>query len=173
MVEERIPVMDLNLNDDILAPIVIKVGDKEVTVKQYLPMEEKINLIEKVMNESGEATFANPLKIEVFFNLALIENYTNLGIDADKPLETYDYLESHGIFTSIIKAIPVTEYNGLLSFLDESFKNFYAYKNSALGIMETISTDYSDLKLDAEEIQNKIGDKDNLTLLKDVVTKLG
>ena len=171
--EERIPVIDLNLNDDILTPIIVKLGDKEVAVKQYLPMEEKINLIEKVMNESGEATFANPLKIEVFFNLALIENYTNLGIDADKLLETYDYLESHGVFTTIIKAIPLEEYKGLLSFLDESFKNYYAYKNSALGIMETISTDYSNLNLDAEEIQNKISDKNNLTLLKDVVTKLG
>ena len=170
---ERIPVADLNLNDDILEPIKIQLGDKEVFVKQYLPMEEKINLIEQVMNASGEATFANPLKIEVFLNLAIIENYTNLGIDADKPLETYDYLESHGVFMSVIKVIPTSEYKGLLTFLEESIKNFYAYKNSALGIMETISTDYSNLSLDAEEIQNKIGDKNNLALLKDVMTKLG
>ena len=34
----------------------IKVGDKEVTVKQYLPMEEKINLIEKVPYTVDEMT---------------------------------------------------------------------------------------------------------------------
>jgi hypothetical protein len=32
-------------------------------------------------------------------------------------------------------------------------KSFYKYKNSALGILEAISSDYSDLSLDATDIQ--------------------
>jgi hypothetical protein len=42
-----------------------------------------------------------------------------------------------------------------------------------LGILDAISTDYSNLSLDASEIQNTIADPDNLALLKDVLTKLG
>ena len=42
-----------------------------------------------------------------------------------------------------------------------------------MGILDTISTDYSNLNLDASEIQKKLSDPNNLTLLKDVLTKLG
>lgn len=171
MANERIPLAELDLNT--VEDRVISYKDKEIVIKQYLSMNDKISLIEEVVEKAGEANFANPLKLDVFFNLALIENYTNIGIDADKPLETYDLLEQNGIFTFVIQNLPSSEYNGLLTFLDQTIKGFYDYKNSVLGIMETISADYSNLKLDSEEIRENLGNKDNLTLLKDVVTKLG
>ena len=49
----------------------------------------------------------------------------------------------------------------------------YEFKNSAMGILETVSTDYNDLNLDAQNIQKALGNPENLTLLKDVMTKLG
>ena len=171
MAEERIPLAELNLNT--AEDKVLDINGKSIILKQYLPMNDKVSLIEEVVEKAGEANFANPLKLDVFFNLALIENYTNIGIDADKPLETYDLLEQNGIFTLVIQNLPTSEYNGLITFLDQTIKGFYDYKNSALGIMETISTDYSNLKLDSEEIRQNLGDKNNLSLLKDVVTKLG
>lgn len=171
MVEERIPLAELNLG--IVEDKVLDINGKSIILKQYLPMNDKVSLIEEVIEKAGEVNFANPLKLDVFFNLALIENYTNIGIDADKPLETYDLLEQNGIFTLVIQNLPTSEYNGLITFLDQTIKGFYDYKNSALGIMETISTDYSNLKLDSEEIRQNLGDKNNLSLLKDVVTKLG
>lgn len=169
--EEKISISDLGLTTK--QPIEIDFGDKKIQIKQYLPMEDKVSLIEEVVSKSGETNFANPLKLDVFFHLALIEYYTNIGIDADKPLESYDVLESNGVLEMVAKALPPSEYNGLLTFLDQTVKGFYDYKNSALGIMETISTDYSNLKLDSEEIRENLGDKNNLTLLKDVMTKLG
>jgi len=42
-----------------------------------------------------------------------------------------------------------------------------------LGILDTVSQDYSNLDLDATEIQKKLADKDNLALVRDVLTKLG
>lgn len=171
MAEERIPLAELNLNT--VEDKVLDINGKSIILKQYLPMNDKVSLIEEVVEKAGEVNFANPLKLDVFFNLALIENYTNIGIDADKPLETYDLLEQNGIFTLVIQNLPTSEYNGLITFLDQTIKGFYDYKNSALGIMETISTDYSNLKLDSEEIRQNLGDKNNLSLLKDVVTKLG
>lgn len=171
MTEERIPLAELNLST--VEDKILDISGKSIIVKQYLPMNDKVSLIEEVVEKAGEINFANPLKLDVFFNLALIENYTNIGIDADKPLETYDLLEQNGIFTLIIQNLPPSEYNGLITFLDQTVKGFYDYKNSALGIMETISTDYSNLELDSEKIRQNLGDKNNLSLLKDVVTKLG
>jgi hypothetical protein len=42
-----------------------------------------------------------------------------------------------------------------------------------MGILEMITSDYSELNLNAQNIQRALGDPDNLTLLKDVMTKLG
>jgi hypothetical protein len=42
-----------------------------------------------------------------------------------------------------------------------------------MGIMENIANDYSDLDFDATEIQKKIGDPNNMELLKAVLSKLG
>ena len=51
--------------------------------------------------------------------------------------------------------------------------NIYAYRNSAFGILDTISTDYKDLEFDAEKLQQEIGDPENASFLKEVITKLG
>ena len=45
--------------------------------------------------------------------------------------------------------------------------------NSVYGIMENIANDYSEVGAQAEDIQKKIADPNNLTLLKDVMSKLG
>ena len=45
--------------------------------------------------------------------------------------------------------------------------------NSAYGIMERVTTDYKDLDFDATEIQKKIGNKENVEFLQEVMEKLG
>ena len=42
-----------------------------------------------------------------------------------------------------------------------------------MGVMEQTQADYKNLDNMVGEIENKISNADNLTLLKDVVTKLG
>ena len=56
---------------------------------------------------------------------------------------------------------------------EATISEIYEYRNSIFGILDTISTDYSNLKLDATEIYEQLADPTNMTLLKDVVTKLG
>ena len=51
--------------------------------------------------------------------------------------------------------------------------SIYAYQNSTVGIMDTISQDYSQLNLDANEIQKKLADPNNLELLKQIAPLLG
>jgi hypothetical protein len=42
-----------------------------------------------------------------------------------------------------------------------------------MGILETVSQDYSGLELDAQNIQKSLADPNNMALLKDILTKLG
>jgi hypothetical protein len=73
----------------------------------------------------------------------------------------------------ILNAIPVNEYNFIDTTTWEIIEGVYKYKTSAMGIIENIVTDYSSLDLDATSIQQKIGDPNNLELLKSILTKLG
>jgi hypothetical protein len=73
----------------------------------------------------------------------------------------------------IITAIPEEEYSNICSGVWNTIEAIYKYQNSVLGVLDTIKEDYSNLQFDAEEIKTKIGDPNNLELLKNVLTKLG
>ena len=155
----------------------ITINDQVIEVKQYLPISDKINIITNVIeNSADDNNFANPVKVEVFANLEIMYAYTNISFtDKQKgdPTKLYDLLEENGVIAEVIAAIPENEYALLLGWIDETIEAFYTYRNSVMGIMEQISTDYSNLSLDATEIQQKLADPQNLELLKSVMTKLG
>ena len=155
----------------------ITINDQEIEIKQYLPIDDKLNIITNVLqNSADDNNFSNPVKVEVFFNLELIYAYTNITFtdkQKENPSKLYDLLEENSIVEQIINAIPDIEYKMLFDWTQETIESYYKYKSSALGIFEQISTDYSNLNLDATELQEKIADPNNLTLLKDVVEKLG
>ena len=155
----------------------ITINDQVIEVKQYLPISDKINIITNVIeNSADDNNFANPVKVEVFANLEIMYAYTNIGFtdkQKENPTKLYDLLEENGIIAEVIAAIPENEYALLLGWIDETIEAFYAYRNSVMGIMEQISADYSNLSLDATEIQQKLADPQNLELLKSVMTKLG
>ena len=69
--------------------------------------------------------------------------------------------------------MPISDYNFIYKNTLKTIKNIYKQRNSVLGILETISTDYSTLNLDASEIQKKLADPENMELLKNVLSKLG
>ena len=155
----------------------ITINDQIIEVKQYLPISDKINIITNVIeNSADDNNFANPVKVEVFANLEIMYAYTNISFtdkQKEDPTKLYDLLEENGIIAEVIAAIPENEYALLLGWIDETIEAFYTYRNSIMGIMEQISADYSNLSLDASEIQQKLADPQNLELLKNVMTKLG
>ena len=155
----------------------ISICDQDVEVKQYLPINDKINIITNVIeNSADDNNFANPVKVEVFANLEIMYAYTNISFtdkQKENPTKLYDLLEENGIIAEVIAAIPENEYALLLGWIDETIEAFYTYRNSVMGIMEQISADYSNLSLDATEIQQKLADPQNLEFLKSVMTKLG
>ena len=171
----KVPFSKLNLKkiDKVQA---ITINGLEIEVKQYLPVAEKLELIANVLNNSADDNnFANPVKTYVLSHLEIIYAYTNLSF-TDKQKEDhakiYDLLETNGIIDSIILAMPPSEYDNLIEDITSTIDAYYKYKNSALGILEAATTDYKNLDLEASDIQKKIADPDNLTLLKDVITKL-
>ena len=155
----------------------IKINDIDIEVKQYLPVNDKLDLIARVISGAhDENNFPNPIKIEVIGAIEIIMAYTNITF-TDKQKEDiaklYDILDSNGVINEVVSAIPEDEYNFLIHGIDDTIDAVYTYQNSVLGILDTVSQDYSNLNLDATEIQKKLADKDNLALIRDVLTKLG
>ena len=158
---------------------VIKINDKDIEVKQYLPVNDKLQLITSVLQQvaQNEYSFANPIQLDVYTTLEIIYAYApNIEFtDEEKahPASLYDELEKQGISNRIIEAIPEYEYNFLIKGVEESIDAYYSYVNSARGIMADIATDYSNLNFDAEEIRKKLGDPENVGFLKEVMEKMG
>lgn len=156
----------------------VNINNNAIEVKQYLPINDKLALISRVINLSHDSSnnFANPVQVEVIGTIEIIMAYTNLSFTEKQKedyAKLYDLLEENGITKDLIGAIPEDEYAFLIDGINESIEAVYKYQNSVLGILETVSQDYSNLELDATKIQEKMANPDNLAMLKDVLTKLG
>lgn len=151
-------------------------GEQTIEVKNYLPVEKKLELIAYVLNNSTDDivnNFANPMKIEVYTVLGLIKYYTNINFtekQEEDPQKLYDLIKSNRLDGAITNC--VAEWGEVESAIQKTIKSYYKYKNSAFGILENISTDYDSTKMDLSEIQNGISSLDG-TLLKDIIEKLG
>lgn len=158
--------------------IPVQIGEETIAVKQYLPAQEKLALISRVIMQAHEqdANYSNPVKAMIFLKLELVFAYTNINF-TDKQREDipklYDMLLSSGILNTILNAIPQEEQEVLILGVEQSIESFYKYQNSVLGILDTLKTDYSNLNLDATEISSKLTNPETLGLVKDVLTKLG
>ena len=156
----------------------VNINNNVIEVKQYLPINDKLALISRVINLSHDSSnnFANPVQVEVIGTVEIIAAYTNLSFTEKQKedyAKLYDLLEENGITKDLIGAIPEDEYAFLIDGINDSIEAVYKYQNSILGILETVSQDYSNLELDATKIQEKMANPDNLAMLKDVLTKLG
>ena len=154
-------------------------GDQIIQIKEYLPIEDKISVIERIVNQSlDDNNFVNPARIMINTVLEIIFAYTTNINFTDKQKEDrlglYDLLVSSGLWKTIENKLAEVGELGIIQItVREVIDEIYKYKNSALGILQAVSEDYSNLDLDATKIQEKIGNKENVEFLKNVVDKLG
>ena len=156
----------------------VEFNDQTVEVKQYLPIAEKAELISRVLNNSVDdnAGYYNNLKLDMWLALEIVYAYSNINFTEKQkqdPMKLYDLLSSNKLLNLIIGLVPESEFYYLTKVTHELATAIYTYRNSALGILDSIGRDYSNLNFDATEIQKKLADPENLTLLKNVVEKLG
>ena len=175
MATNKVGLTKLNLkkNTNIIP---VEWNNQIIEVKEYLPIQEKLDLIGRIVNLSlDDNNFANPMRIDIFTTLELMYAYTNINF-TDKQKEDflglYDLLVSSGLYRRVIQEFG-NDYNYITEFVQAVINEVYKYKDSVLGILQAVSEDYKNVNLDATEIEEKLANKDNLTLLKNVMDKMG
>lgn len=172
----KVPFTKLSLtrNNDIK---ILEWKDQKIEVKQYLPVAEKLDLISRILNLSGDDhVFYNPCKVQIFELIEIILTYTNINVtdkQSEDILKLYDLFISSRFADAVKNAIPEEELNYIDDSVWATIKEIYRYRDSAMGIMNQIVQDYKDTDLDAKKITEQLSNNENLSLIKDVVTKLG
>lgn len=128
--------LKLKRNDNVNT---FKIGETVVEVKQYLPLEDKYDLIEVALQEAkANGVALNPLLLDAYFYLNVVFMYTNISF-TDKQRENlfklYDVLESNGIISATIEQIPEDEFDYLYDAYEEAVENAKAKENSIGGMI--------------------------------------
>lgn len=146
-------------------------------VKHYLPIEEKLELVSRIINNSVDDNgFYNPMRVKLYMVLEVVFAYTNLSFTEkmkEDPFKLYDILVSTGIFTVIVDVIREKDWVEIQENVWSTIKNIYDYKNSVMGILESVKEDYNAVNLDMEDLKDKMANPEDLALLKDILAKLG
>lgn len=153
-------------------------GEIEIEVEQYLPLEKKLDLIIAVIEQSGnsEQGFFNLVQLQTYYTIEMVKAYTNISF-TDKQMEDipklYDGLMLNDVWAFVEDKIPETEREYIWNNILEMANRVTEYQNSVLGILKQLSNNKESLDLDVTDIMNKIQDPESLTLLKQLVDKTG
>lgn len=123
---------------------IIDFNDAKIEVLQYLPMDDKYGLISITMQNSEENGVYNPTKVDMFFHLFLVYNYTNITFtekQRENPSKLYDSLKSSGLLDKILEAIPEEEYNILYTYLEDFIISKEERNRSVISLLEDIIKD--------------------------------
>ena len=152
-------------------------NDQTIEVKAYLPIQEKMQLMQNVLNNcQDENNFINEAKMSMFMTLEMVYAYSNINFTEKQksdPAKMFDLLAGSGFLEDFFTVMPQTEYKSIAIWLDKTANHIYDYRNSIYGILDALKEDYSNLEFDAEALREKIADPQTLDILKGVLTKLG
>lgn len=138
-------------------------NNNSIEIKQYLPIEEKYNLVMVTLQEAKESNIYNPLKIDLFFHLNLVYMYTNINFtekqkeDASK---LYDNLMSSGLLAQIISKIPTEEYDMLYTYLENVKNDLDKYGQSFKAILDAIINELPEKASEAMKILESFNPED-------------
>ena len=160
-----------------LDPIDIKIGEETISVVQYLPLEKKLTIMQNIIEQAGnnEEGFYNIVKLTVFYTIEMLRVYTNISFtekQLEDPQKLYDIIVLNNIWETVKDSIPEKERDYIWDNTCALAREITEYNHSALGILKLMSDDYENLNFDVQEITEKLSDRTNLDLVRNLLTKL-
>ena len=153
----------------------ISFNDETIEVKQYLPIQEKLSLLGRVIElaHDQDYNYSNPVKADALKDLETLFAYTNITFTDKQKEDTaklYDQVYSSGLLSAVIDAIPIEEINDIGVGVYDSIESVYKYQNSILGILDSIKADYGDININIDKMIEAFKDSpENLGTLREVL----
>ena len=116
----------------------------EIEVLDYLPIEDKYDLIMITLQKSFEDGYYNPIKVDEFFHLHLIYMYTNINFtekQKEDEHKLYDSLKSNGLIDAFIEQMNEFDYSELFNMLDDTKRELVEYKHSTSALIQSLIVD--------------------------------
>ena len=154
----------------------IEFKGEKIQVRQYLSTNDKIALTERVLSQAfDDSNHYSIFRLEILSEIEILKAYTNLNI-TDKQMEDiphlYDILKLNRVF-DLLNYIPENELNELHNKIHNEAVNLDQYLNSLMGIMKTITTDYSNTEMKVDELTDKLNDPKAFETVKEILNKIG
>ena len=141
---------------------------QKVQVLQYLPAQDKYDLLMVTLQKSLEDGMYNEFKLNLYFELNLVYMYTNISFtekQREDEFKLYDTLKSNGFYEQFFQAMNEDEYNELFAQLNSIKSASFANKMSIGAVINKL---IDDLPANAEAAA-KIVDSFNPNQFKSVV----
>lgn len=176
----KVPFTKLNTTKSIPAQE-ISFNNQKIIVEQYLPLSQKLDLIQTVIELSGngEEGFFNIVKLKTFYTIEMLKAYTNISFtekQQEDPAKLYDIITINNIWDEVAKSIPQSEQDEIWNNLLTLAREVTNYNHSALGILKLLKQDYGDESFALDKISEmltRLDDSNDLEIIKTAVDKMG
>ena len=123
--------LELKINDKVRT---LKFKNKDIKVKQYLPIQDKLNLIQIALQQSLDEGVYNDGLLTAYFHTYVVMFYTDIEFTEEEKqdvLTLFNLMDSENLIGSVIELIPQSEFGDLLEMLNNQQKNNMIFKQSA------------------------------------------
>lgn len=165
----KVPFTKLYTKEDLGKVKTFTWNEQEIEVKQYLPIEEKLdimgNLLETCLNDH---TILNPLEISSNLDVLMVMHYTNISFTeiqkGKNAIVTYNILKEIGLIDSIKSYIPKSELL-LLDSIYEILENSMKYLNSLPVLIDNIIEKGKNNQIDLQALKDEISNNEEVSNL--------
>lgn len=161
--------LKLKLNEEVKT---LKIEDKEIEIKQYLPLKDKYLLVKVALEQAFEDGVCNEVLLTGYLELYTVFLYTNLTFtdkQKEDEMKLYDLLSCNGIIEKIFELIPASEINFIYDAIENIKNSQMKYLCSfGAGVKDFTQSFPNEIKKATDMIE-ELNDGDKLKNAKDFV----
>ena len=132
------------------------INGQKIEIKQYLPVQDKVNLIQIILQQGLVNDMYDETILEALFYVYTIMYYTDLEFTDEQkknPLDIYDTLMSNDVLNVILSGIPEDEFIDLMDYFEKQKELNLKYQTSFTFVLNQIATK-------AEGVLKNLNEKD-------------
>lgn len=161
---------DLGLDIEYKKVEVQLIGDKKLEVLTYLPVREKTEMLQFIINNviDPKTGCASPIRTEIYFSIAVCHWYGGIDFsneDMANIEKVYDALELNKVIQAIIDYVPYDEINFMRDLAEETVADVARYNSSAAGIIQSMADSSGSLDKQLSDIIQKVQSREGLEML--------